>query len=57
VLDPEDDGAVILRNVSNYLTFGTELDARRLESSTEDILSVSEDHSYIHLREHSDYCA
>jgi len=57
VLDPEDDGAVILRNVSNYLTFGTELDARRLESSTEDILSVSEDHSYIHLREHSDYYA
>jgi len=30
VLDPEDDGALILRNVSNYLTFGTALDARRL---------------------------
>jgi len=52
VLDPEDDGIV-----SNYLTLGVALDARRLESSTEDILSVSESDSYIHLRGHSDCCA
>lgn len=57
VLDPEDDGTAILRNVSNYLTFGVALDARRLESSTEDILSVSESHSYIHPRELSNCCA
>jgi len=54
LLDPEDDGVVTLRNLSNYLTFGMALDTRKLELSTEDILSISESHLYVHLREHSD---
>jgi hypothetical protein len=50
LLDPEEDGAVILQNVSNYLSFGTTLDARRFEFALEAVLPVSESHSYIHLR-------
>jgi len=38
LLDPEDDGAAILWNVSNYLSFGMALDARKIEFLTEDIL-------------------
>jgi hypothetical protein len=41
LLDPEEDGAVILQNVSNYLSFGTTLDARRFEFSLEAVLPVS----------------